>query len=252
MYNWTLASTDTVLWLAMTRTSQFLASVRSELNHFFTEPPFAGANGDDAGWFCREHALVTAALARILGERSELCLGNLILHIPDACTFHMIDSDANHAWCRVEEISPIDASATMKYLGAAVPDVTLVCPDLPGAMGAFRLVYLVGAEPEELIGHAQGEDPVLVYNERRVHSGDPLHLLDRPFSFLLPPPAGSPNLLQIYGPHVLHRITAHLFEFGNGRTESVQNLHPNEAIKVVCERQPTGRTIVRGTLARKD
>lgn len=231
----------------MTRTSAFIAgNVRDELSHLLSGPPTTGPGGNDAGWFCREHALIVAAISRMLGENPELCLGMLALRVPDVFLLDMRETDEDHSWCRVEGIAPIDASANTAHFGEDVPSLGFVCPDIPGSLGVYSLAYLVQASREDMAKETQRAGPTIVYSEVRVHRDDVRRLLDRPFSFLLPPPPGTPNFLQAHGPHVLFRVAAHLYRFGRGEAQSVRDLPQDDAIREVCRRHVDGRAFVLG------
>ena len=220
------------------------AGLRQELNHLLTERPFRHAGGEDSGWFCREHALLVAALAQMFGQRSELCLGDLVLIVPNDLAIAMVDTGEDHAWCRVDGAAPVDASLTIRHYAAAVPDVTLICPDCPEDLSAFTLQYVQRVPFEQLRAVQYTDVPLICYNERRVHREAVPRLLDRPYSFLLRPPPGTQNLLQLYGNDVLFHLVAHMHRLSLGETASVRGLGASAAIREIVTRDPRARTYV--------
>jgi hypothetical protein len=234
----------------MSATCDLLAAgLRLELNHLFTERPFMHPGGRDEGWFCREHALLVGALAAMLGEKSQLCLGNLVVVVPGDFTIAMVNGAEDHVWCSVDGTPPVDASFTIRHLAATVPDVELVCPDHPERLGRFQLQYGRGRSYEELRRTQETLVPLIYYNERRLMNATFPQLLDRPFSFLLRPPRGSPNFLDLYGPHSFFRIAAHLHKLGHGQTQSVIDMRQPDAIREIVDREADGRAYVLRVLA---
>src|SRR5690349_19328290 len=99
-----------------------LKKLRRELNHLYTEP----FGPQDAGLFCREHALHLHGVAVALGRRAEICTGCLGLRVPGQFTNAMTNTDADHAWCRIDGVAPVDVSLTLRTWPVSRPDVDLV------------------------------------------------------------------------------------------------------------------------------
>jgi hypothetical protein len=103
-----------------------LIKIKPELNHIYTDPPLWTPTGRDLGWYCREHALHVYSLAKLLGKRAEICLGDFALIRPGASSFSSIDDTSDHAWCCIDGRVPIDLSITVKYIYPDIDDIKII------------------------------------------------------------------------------------------------------------------------------
>ena len=113
--------------------------VKPELNHIYTEHPKHTVTGLDCGWYCREHALHLYVLALLLKKSAAICLGDFILRRPGGDCYYSVGDASDHAWCRIDECSPVDASMTVKYIYPDIPNVKLVYMDRPDLANGFSI-----------------------------------------------------------------------------------------------------------------
>lgn len=138
-------------------------AVKPDLNLIYTEPPFELPSGKDFGWFCREHALHTYIFGCLLDLEPAIICGDISFKAADK-PFSTLPTDADHAWCRLAGIMPVDLSAEFRhYLGF---------PKIPIVQGTdqsapYRVVYLPADRAEESLSILEERDPVLVYVERK-------------------------------------------------------------------------------------
>lgn len=215
---------------------EVLSRVRRELNHLYTEP-FSMV---DAGLFCREHALHLLGIASALGHRTEICTGMFGMRIPGKITNAMTNSNGDHAWCRVDDVVPVDLSFTLKGLPLDRVDVGLVFGADPSFLSGFDLKYLVGVGGPEIEAMlAASPVDVLVYSEQAVDHRTALELHADPFQFLLPPlQAGAPTLIQLYGRHVFFAITLHCLRVARGQAKSITYRNQMSALATLAAWYP--------------
>jgi hypothetical protein len=85
--------------------------VGPELNHLLTEAP---NRPGDFGWFCREHAVITTALAKAFGHKLDIVHGEVSIII-ETTSFNTIECvpEDKHWWCKGLYHQIIDLSARM-------------------------------------------------------------------------------------------------------------------------------------------
>jgi hypothetical protein len=125
-----------------------IEKVKPELNHIYTEKPFVMTGGGDFGWFCREHALHLYGVATLLGKNAEICVGDVLLRLPQGNSFHSIGVPSGHAWCCIDELAPVDVSLTLKYIYPDLSDVRLIYGERSDLAASFHLQYLVNESAE--------------------------------------------------------------------------------------------------------
>lgn len=222
---------------------QLLAGgVRAELNHVYTEKPFHTSTGMDMGWFCREHALHVGALAEALGHRAQLCRGDVLVNVPGSVKFFTMGSGADHAWCRIDDKAPIDASVTLKHLAPQRIDVLGVCPDSQELLSGFRLRYEVGTDDAMFANVLSDDQSLIAYNEKMLELRRPIALLATPFDFLHPPPADHPSFTDLFGDDVFFAITAHLLKLARREVNPMRTyLSPIDAVRAMVKHNPRAR-----------
>lgn len=230
---------------------RILADVRLELNHIYTEKPLSTTGGWDMGWFCREHALHIAALARILGYKAQLCCGDIVIIVPgDSKDLEIftLGSGSDHAWCRINGEAPFDASVTLKYLAPTQADVQMVCPDCPQYLAGFTLQYKQGMADDSFALLLESSNPIIAYNEKVIIARDPLELLADPFDFLNRPAPGCPTYIETFGADVFFAITAHLNKLARGEIKPMRMYYaPLDAIRRIVKHNPKARAFVTET-----
>lgn len=82
-----------------------------ELHHFLWTRPSTIGGATDAGWNCRDHAWVTALLARSLGYQPALFHGEAFFAMgPNGHSASVSISQQPHSWAVVEDVGAIDLS----------------------------------------------------------------------------------------------------------------------------------------------
>ncbi len=219
-------------------------SVRLELNHIYTEGPFETPTGTDMGWFCREHALHVTALAELLGESAQLCCGDIIVRIPGEMTVYTMGSGDDHAWCRVDDKAPVDASMTLRHLAPNETDVSAICPDRPEELAGFILRYEQKLDETSFARFLRSPERLIAYNEMGILPTNILEVLADPYSFLHPPQGGR-SFPEIYGPDVFFAITQHLFKLALGDCKPLRTYRtPKAAVRAIVRHNPTAREFI--------
>ena len=178
--------------------------VKPELNHIYTEKPHVTSGGLDCGWFCREHALHIYALAILMRKSTEICKGDFVLHRPLGDTYYSVGDASDHAWCRIEGCSPVDASMTVKYLYPDIPDIGIVYGDRSDLAKGFSIEHCSGISDQQLMEFSIRDTLTIAYNEKTTQQHSLLNLLSDPFQFLHRPPPGNATFPQIFGAEVFY------------------------------------------------
>ena len=91
-----------------------LAVIKMELNHLYTEVPHDTPSGPDWGWFCREHALNTFLLFRLLGFQAYICMGSIVIEkVGNKRVISCYPNETGHAWCFANDLGPVDLSVEL-------------------------------------------------------------------------------------------------------------------------------------------
>jgi hypothetical protein len=133
----------------------------------------------------------------MMGEQADLCTGDVIIRIPGNLVFSTVASDVNggrHAWCRVEGKAPVDASVTLRFFFTGQQADVSICPDFPADLGGMKLSYDVRTDDARFsMCLNDATKPAIAYNEKHTWKPSLAELLSDPFTFLHPPPIGSPT-----------------------------------------------------------
>jgi len=82
-----------------------------EIHHFLWIGPSVLGEATDAGWSCRDHAWVTALLARSLGHKPILFHGEALLVVgPNGRSGSISVHQRPHSWIAIEDVGAIDLS----------------------------------------------------------------------------------------------------------------------------------------------
>jgi hypothetical protein len=82
-----------------------------ELHHFLWIGPSVHGATTDAGWSCRDHAWITALLARSLGHKPILLHGEALFVVgPNGRSESVSIRQRPHSWIAMEEVGAIDLS----------------------------------------------------------------------------------------------------------------------------------------------
>jgi hypothetical protein len=187
--------------------------IKPELNAIYVEPPFMADGGWDCGWFCREHALHTYILANMLHRRASIKMGDFVLHSERGTGITSINSGADHAWCEINGVMPIDLSMTFSYFKGAFPYLPIVY----GAKlsGKFDVRYFL--REEDLVNDSGAGSFAISYIERQTIQPAVEELLESPYQFLYQPALGSKKWTEIHGDEIFSKTTVHLFRLAKGQ-----------------------------------
>jgi hypothetical protein len=82
-----------------------------EIHHLLWQAPFNNKGAMDAGWNCRDHALIVALLLRNFGIPSFVCFGKMMLVTgPNGNERSLGDSVNPHSWNFIQEADWLDVS----------------------------------------------------------------------------------------------------------------------------------------------
>jgi hypothetical protein len=180
--------------------------IKPELNAIYVEPPFMADGGSDCGWFCREHALHTYILANMFHRRASIKTGDFVLHSEKGTGITSINSGADHAWCEIDGVMPVDLSMTFSYFKGEFPYLPIVYGAKPS--GKFDVRYFLS--DEDLVNDSGAGSFAISYIERQTITPDVNQLLKSPYQFLYQPPLGSEKWTEIHGDEIFSQTTVHL------------------------------------------
>lgn len=176
-----------------------------EFNFLLTEPPFRTKGGRDFGWYCREHAYCTQAVAALLGMACRVVNGDFIVSVCDNKRLSSLHEDSGHSWCTSNGTSVLDLSLHFREFG---PGPQLAEPIVKlGRNGIFDVRVL----SEDTLVTAAFDTSVIGYIPRETCTWSALDLVQQP-SLLLPTREAA---------EISARITLHTFAVMNGRAASL-------------------------------
>jgi hypothetical protein len=192
--------------------------VAPELNHLYTVPPFQTASGLDLGWYCREHAVHTLLIAQLFGADADIRTGDFTILSPHVPTTSSIGSGADHSWCSVSGVAPIDLSMTFAQFGGGPQLRSAIIGE--GKNGDWVIKY---AEHESAIYHHQQSSTEVFLVERKVEPYKAEDLLQNPYCFIFPPRNGDESSWHVlYGQQIYAKITLHCFSVASGAAKPVR------------------------------
>lgn len=200
--------------------------IKAELNAIYTEPPGVTSGGHDCGWFCREHALHTYVLALMLGRHAAIKIGDFKIDSAEGEGLTTIDSGADHAWCEIDGVVPIDLSMTFVHFHGQFPKLPLLYGT--GTIGAFTSRYFT-AEADFLHDDAAGTFAISLL-ERQSISPPLSDILQQPYSFLHLPLNDAPRWTEIYGSDIFSKTSLHLYKLALGHLEPLFHSRPAKGI----------------------
>ena len=209
--------------------------IKPELNAIYIEPPFLIDGGWDCGWFCREHALHTYVLARMLRKEATIKTGDFVIHSEDGIGITSIKTGADHAWCEIEAVAPVDLSMTFAHFEGRFPHLPIVYGTGPAGHFAVRCF-----SSEEDVRNDPGAGTFAIsYIERETVKSAPEKLVRSPYSFLYAPAKGFPKWTEIHGDEIFSQTTAHLYRLARGNIRPLASSQsPKQIIKFIKSRYP--------------
>lgn len=214
-------------------------TVAPELNHLYTVPPFiAGDGGMDCGWYCREHALHTFFVAGLLGADADIRTGDFSVESPVVPRLTSLGDTADHSWCSVGGVVPVDLSMTFANFGEGPQLAAAIIGE--GANGAWCITY---AEHESVLQHHNSSRNVIFFIERKVEPHDAESLLGNPYLFIFPPRAGDTASWHVlYGQDIYAKISWHCYLLAKGEAKNTRSrLDPNAAVRWISAAYPDAR-----------
>jgi len=196
-----------------------------ELHHFLWVAPFVNSKGEhDAGWGCRDHALVVAGIIAVMKSTSAHMTGKMLVHIPSVAQLR-IEVDA-HTYLMVEGFGYIDLSIRLE---SVLPDIPWRPACVLGRQcwpdGRVKRV-LPGEQADALQGAERSKMPHIIYvrdKVGRLAAED----LEAALDFTNSPLAD--RLRDRYDNGIYSRLIRHLYLFLRGEEASLTYLGQDEA-----------------------
>jgi hypothetical protein len=212
----------------MSLRSVFETAIKPELNAIYVEPPFMMEGGWDCGWFCREHALHTYVLASMLHQSASIRTGDFVIHSKEGTGITSINSGADHAWCEIEGIMPVDLSMSFVHFKGRFPHLPIVYGAQP--TGKFSIRCL--SSESDLANDLGIETFAISYIERQTSRPGVEELLRFPYRFLHPPPEGLKKWTEIHGSEIFSKTSAHLYRLAKAH---MKPLSPSRSSKQIIK-----------------
>ena len=194
-------------------------TVAPELNHLYTVPPAETPAGIDCGWHGREHALHAFFVARMFGATADIRSGDFAVISRQLPPLTTLERDADHSWCSVNGLAPVDLSMTFKNFGEAPQLRTAITGE--GRNGEWEVHY---AEDDSLLDENIQAGHELLFIEKKIHADSAEALLGNPYLFLpLPRVEEAAGWPLLYGPVIYAKISLHCFCCAAGGAKSLRN-----------------------------
>jgi hypothetical protein len=221
------------------------ATIKPELNAIYVEPPFMMEGGWDCGWFCREHALHTYVLANMLHRRASIKTGDFVIRSEQGTAITSIDSGADHAWCEIEGITPVDLSMTFVHFKGSFPHLPIVYGAQP--TGNFTIRYF--SQENDLAKDPRTGAFAISYIERQTSRPEVEELLRFPYRFLHPPPEGLKRWTEIHGSEIFSKTSAHLYRLVKGHMKPLsRSRSAKQIIKFIKSHYPNATNEILSTI----
>jgi len=206
-----------------------------EIHHFLWTEPSTVAGTDDAGWSCRDHAWVTAFLAKSLGHKPLLFHGEAhFVKGPSGASGSVSLRQAPHSWVLIEGVGAVDLSTRADWIISGHPyriPITCIFADawIPRRKGSA--FFLDDADEYERAVedlHKRRNETTAIYRTdeaEHVHAGQVTRAagwIRSPLTVRLDALYGNPS--DLYCALVLH-LRAVL----EGRADSLTTLPPAQA-----------------------
>lgn len=194
------------------------ATALKELNFILHEAP---AEDGDWGWFCREHAVVIHAIARMLGHNASVVEGLLVMK-DGAHTLATIPF--GHAWNVINGERLLDSSITTYHMTMQFKEFTCVDtkhPDsCPYSITSFDKIPSTLKNPNR-------EDGLSYYRKERFEF-EPINLMENPYQFIHRPEGDTPDLLTSFGRDIFFKLAYHIYLVHQGQAKPLHNSHKAE------------------------
>jgi hypothetical protein len=194
-----------------------------EFNFLLSEAPFRTNGGRDFGWYCREHAFCTQAIAALLGMACRVVNGDFIVSVIGNKRLSSLHEDSGHSWCTSSTSPVLDLSLHFREFG---PGPQLAEPIVQlGRNGIFDVRIL----PEDTSITTAFETSVIGYISRETCTWSANDLVESP-SLLLPTQEAA---------EISARVTLHTFDVLSGTVPSlIGKFDQAEALASLREARP--------------
>lgn len=186
-----------------------------ELNFILHEAP---AEDGDWGWFCREHAVVIHAVAHMLGQRSTIVEGLLVMQ-DGAQTLATIPF--GHAWNLINGERLFDSSITTFHMTSQFQEFTSVdtkhTDNCPYSIAVFDKIPSTLKDPNRADG--------LSYYRKECFEFDPIDLMENPYQFIHKPEDETPDLLTSFGRDIFFKLAYHIYLVHQGQAKPLHKSH---------------------------
>lgn len=228
-------------------------AVRQELHHLLWTPPFDYEGERDAGWFCRDHALLVACLGRMLGLPVDLARGQAafvqgplgespgVAFVARNHTFNLLRVDA----VRMEVLDLSARLTDVELPGWRAWELDYVCGS-PRPVGDLRVVGDDGAFGACVARAATGgETPTACYQIAAIREVDQ-SLLDGAVSWI--DSALSRDLAANFDRSAYAYAVLHLYDLATGQGGSLRDRSRQEAWATLVGRSAVRRVAERAHL----
>ncbi|MSU50979.1 MAG: hypothetical protein EXS37_18120 [Opitutus sp.] len=194
-------------------------TIAPELNHLYVVPPSEASGKLDFGWHDREHALHAFLVARMFGAPADIRTGDFAVLSRFVPALTSLGGDQGHAWCNINDVTPVDLSLTFQHYGA-VPQLRSAIVG-EGRNGDWEVQY---AEDESLLDEDVPNRNEILFIEKKIHEETAAELVANPQLFLPPPRVEDSAIWStLHGTSIYAKITLHCFECATGSSKSVRN-----------------------------
>jgi len=240
-------------WMIMELRKTLSELIKPELNHIYTEEPFETNKGMDFGWFCREHAMHIYLLGLAMGLKMSIIEGDIYCRY-EYYLLTTLETDASHVWCSSGKIEPIDASVTFRHF-KGMPNIDLVFGTNQYTPTNQKLLYEIvlrnSQEQTEFMADINKKQNLILYISSRKLNFNPMELLEKPYTFLYPPPDGQFPWTEFHGEDIYNMITMHCYKLAYGKAKPLHNyLSPRDAIDRIKKWNPNAGKELRELLVR--
>ncbi len=194
------------------------SSALKELNFILHEAP---AEDGDWGWFCREHAVIIHALTHMLGHKSSLIEGLLVMK-DGAHTLATIPF--GHAWNLINDDRIVDSSITTYHMTTQFKEFT--CVDTKHAASCPYPIAYFDKIPSTLKDSNRADG--LSYYRKERFDFDPAELLEDPYQFIHRPASETPDLLTSFGRDIFFKLAYHIYLVHQGHAKPLNKSHQAE------------------------
>ncbi len=171
----------------------------------------------------------------MLGHDAAIISGELAFSFDDSLVYRTLGSGADHAWCQVQDIVPVDLSINFQFYETRPSNIDLVYGS--GQREAYSISYLVDVDEYERWVNAETTGPRIAYLKRETVGIPVSDLLDDAYRFLIKPASG--GMEKMFGRHIFSSINLHLLDLANGKTKRLTTYKDSRStVRTIGSRYP--------------